>query len=100
VEVPNGVRLRRHRHRYRARFNSRKWNTPIGRHAPGSRREPSATFINVGDIPLTASATKTAERNTGALAKDESKAVTFAEPGAYFYICTPNPRMYGQVIVD
>jgi quinohemoprotein ethanol dehydrogenase len=60
----------------------------------------SATFINVGDIPLTTSATKTAERNTGALAKDESKAVTFAEPGAYFYICTPHPRMYGQVIVD
>jgi plastocyanin len=59
-----------------------------------------ATFINVGDIPHTATATKTAEWDTGALAKDESKAVIFAEPGAYFYICTPHPRMYGEVIVE
>jgi plastocyanin len=59
-----------------------------------------ATFINVGDIPRTATATKTAEWDTGALAKDESKSVIFAEPGAYFYICTSHPRMCAQVIVE
>jgi plastocyanin len=36
----------------------------------------SATFINVGDIPHTVTATKTAEWDSGALAKGESKAVT------------------------
>jgi len=60
----------------------------------------SVTFINVGDIQHTATATKTAEWGTGALAKGESEAVTFTEPGACFYICIPHPCMYVQVIVE
>ncbi len=38
--------------------------------------------------------------DTGALAKGESKDITFKDPGTYFYICTPHPWMYGQVIVE
>jgi len=63
---------------------------------PGTR----VTFINVGDILHTATATKTVEWDTGALVKGESKAVTFTEPDAHFYICTPYPWMYVQVIVE
>ena len=61
------------------------------------------TFTNVGDIPHTATAFdkgKIGDWDTGALAKGESKAITFKEPGTYFYICTPHPWMYGQVIVE
>jgi len=61
------------------------------------------TFTNVGDIPHTATAFdkgKIGDWDTGVLAKGESKAITFKEPGTYFYICTPHPWMYGQVIVE
>ena len=61
------------------------------------------TFTNVGDLPHTATAFdkgKIGDWDTGALAKGESKAITFKEPGTYFYICTPHPWMYGQVIVE
>ena len=57
------------------------------------------TFTNVGDIPHTATAYQQGNWDTGALAKGESKEVTFTEPGVYYYICTPHPWMYGQVIV-
>ena len=60
------------------------------------------TFTNVGDIPHTATAHGGMEGkwDTGALAKGESKTVTFNKPGTYYYICTPHPWMYGQVIVE
>jgi quinohemoprotein ethanol dehydrogenase len=61
------------------------------------------TFTNVGDLPHTATAFdkgKIGDWDTGALAKGESKAITFKQPGTYFYICTPHPWMYGQVIVE
>ena len=61
------------------------------------------TFTNVGDIPHTATAFdkgKVGDWDTGALNKGESKEITFKEPGTYFYICTPHPWMYGQVIVE
>jgi quinohemoprotein ethanol dehydrogenase len=65
----------------------------------------AVTFTNVGDIVHTATSTKvagagTGEWDTGALAKGESKAITFSEAGTYYYICTPHPWMYGQVIVE
>ena len=61
------------------------------------------TFTDVGDIPHTATAFdkgKVGDWDTGALNKGESKEITFKEPGIYFYICTPHPWMYGQVIVE
>jgi alcohol dehydrogenase (cytochrome c) len=60
----------------------------------------TVTFTNVGDIPHTATAYQKGKWDTGALAKGESKEVTFTEPGVYYYICTPHPWMYGQVIVE
>ena len=63
----------------------------------------TVTFTNVGDIPHTATAFdkgKGRQLGHGPLAKGESKAITFTEPGTYFYICTPHPWMYGQVIVE
>lgn len=60
----------------------------------------TVTFTNVGDLPHDASALKQGEWGTGALAKGESKAITFTEPGIHYYICTPHPWMYGQVIVE
>ena len=60
----------------------------------------AVTFTNVGDIPHTATDVKQAKWDTGALAKGESKAITFSEPGIYYYICAPHPWMYGQVIVE
>jgi quinohemoprotein ethanol dehydrogenase len=63
----------------------------------------TVTFTNVGDIPHTATAFekgKVGNWDTGPLAKGESKAITFTDPGTYFYICTPHPWMYGQVIVE
>ena len=59
----------------------------------------TVTFTNVGNIPHTATAYQQGNWDTGALAKGESKEVTFTEPGVYYYICTPHPWMYGQVIV-
>ena len=38
--------------------------------------------------------------DTGPLEKGQSKTITFSEPGTYYYICTPHPWMYGQVIVE
>jgi quinohemoprotein ethanol dehydrogenase len=58
------------------------------------------TFTNVGDVPHTATAVKDAKWDTGALAKGESKDIIFSDPGIYYYICTPHPWMYGQVIVE
>ena len=57
-------------------------------------------WTNVGDIPHTATAVKQAKWDTGVLAKGESKAITFSEPGDYYYICAPHPWMYGDVIVE
>src|SRR5205085_3291524 len=58
------------------------------------------TFTNIGDIPHTATAFEKGKWDTGALAKGESKEVTFTDPGTYYYICTPHPWMYGQIIVE
>src|SRR5271155_2083363 len=62
----------------------------------------TGTFINMGDIPHTATATAadTGKWDTGALAHGESKEVTFTEPGIHYYICTPHPWMYGAIIVE
>src|SRR5689334_21153542 len=63
----------------------------------------TVTFTNVGDIPHTATAFdkgKVGDWDTGPLAKGEEKAITFSEPGVHYYICTPHPWMYGQVIVE
>jgi plastocyanin len=63
----------------------------------------TVTFTNVGDIPHTATAFdkgKIGDWDTGALGKGEEKAITFSEPGIHYYICTPHPWMYGQVIVE
>jgi plastocyanin len=38
--------------------------------------------------------------DTGVLAKGGTKTVTFDKPGTYYFICTPHPWMYGQVIVE
>jgi plastocyanin len=71
--------------------------------APARTRIKSGTtvsFTNVGDIPHDASALQQNGWSTGALAKGETKTVTFDKPGVYYYICTPHPWMYGQVIVE
>jgi alcohol dehydrogenase (cytochrome c) len=60
----------------------------------------TVTFTNVGDLPHTATALEPRAWDTGALAQGASAAITFAEPGNYYYICTPHPWMYGQVIVE
>ena len=60
----------------------------------------TVTFTNVGDLPHDAAALKQGEWGTGALAKGESKAITFTQPGIHYYICTPHPWMYGQIIVE
>jgi quinohemoprotein ethanol dehydrogenase len=62
----------------------------------------TVTFINMGDIPHTATATAAdaGKWDTGALAHGESKDVTFTEPGIHYYICAPHPWMYGAVIVE
>ena len=60
------------------------------------------TFTNDGDLPHTATATAGMEGkwDTDVLAKGDSKTITFDKPGNYYYICTPHPYMYGQVIVE
>jgi quinohemoprotein ethanol dehydrogenase len=71
--------------------------------APARTRIKSGTtvsFTNVGDIPHDASALQQDGWSTGALAKGETKTVMFNKPGVYYYICTPHPWMYGQVIVE
>jgi plastocyanin len=55
----------------------------------------------VGDIPH--DSTSLAQENgwsTGVMAKGETKTVKFDKPGVYYYICSPHPWMYGQVIVE
>ncbi|MBV9248353.1 MAG: PQQ-binding-like beta-propeller repeat protein [Acetobacteraceae bacterium] len=66
------------------------------------KKGTEVTFTNVGDLPHTATATadKTGTFDTGALAKGDSKKIKFDETGSYYYICTPHPWMYGQVIVE
>jgi plastocyanin len=60
------------------------------------------TFTNVGDIPH--DSTSLVQDNngwsTGAISKGETKTVKFDKPGIYYYICSPHPWMYGQVIVE
>jgi len=61
------------------------------------------TFTNVGDTPHTATSFeggKIGKWDTGVLEKGQSKTLTFSEPGNYFYICTPHPWMYGQIVVE
>jgi alcohol dehydrogenase (cytochrome c) len=60
----------------------------------------TVTFTNLGDTPHTATELKQAKWDTGVLEKDQSKAITFSEPGNYYFICTPHPWMYGQIIVE
>ena len=60
------------------------------------------TFTNAGSIPhsATAAAGEEGKWDTGLLAKGELKTITFDVPGIHYYICTPHPWMYGQVIVE
>jgi quinohemoprotein ethanol dehydrogenase len=60
----------------------------------------TVTFTNVGDLNHTATAMEKRDWDTGDLAKGGSKTITFSQPGNYYYICTPHPWMYGQVIVE
>jgi quinohemoprotein ethanol dehydrogenase len=63
----------------------------------------TVTFTNLGDTPHTATAFengKLGSWDTGVLNSGESNTVTFDKPGTYYYICTPHPWMYGQVIVE
>jgi quinohemoprotein ethanol dehydrogenase len=60
----------------------------------------TVTFTNLGDTPHTATELRQAKWDTGVLEKGQSKAITFSEPGDYYFICTPHPWMYGQVIVE
>jgi quinohemoprotein ethanol dehydrogenase len=60
------------------------------------------TFTNVGDVPHD-STSLVQDKNgwsTGAISKGETKTVKFDKPGIYYYICSPHPWMYGQVIVE
>jgi quinohemoprotein ethanol dehydrogenase len=72
--------------------------------APARTRIKAGTtvsFTNVGDIPH--DSTSLVQDNgwsTGVLAKGETKSVKFDKPGIYYYICSPHPWMYGQVIVE
>jgi quinohemoprotein ethanol dehydrogenase len=58
------------------------------------------TFTNVGKLDHTATAFPRNEWDTGDLASGQSKAITFTQPGMYYYICTPHPWMSGQIIVE
>jgi quinohemoprotein ethanol dehydrogenase len=63
----------------------------------------SVTFTNAGDTPHTATSFdngKVGNRDTGLLNSGESKTIKFDKPGTYYYICTPPPWMYGQIIVQ
>jgi plastocyanin len=61
------------------------------------------TFREPDDEPKGPEMPETGEKKpTEALVNDleQSTTVTFSEPGSYYYICTPHPWMYGQVIVE
>jgi alcohol dehydrogenase (cytochrome c) len=64
----------------------------------------TVTFTNVGDLPHSATAAAVGgtqgKWDTDILGKGETKTITFDKPGTYYYICTPHPFMYGQVIVE
>jgi len=60
----------------------------------------TVTFTNVGELNHTATAFPKHEWDTGDLASGDSKAITFTQPGIYYYICTPHPWMSGQIIVE
>jgi quinohemoprotein ethanol dehydrogenase len=63
----------------------------------------AVTFTNAGDTPHTATGFdngKVGDWDTGPLGSGESKTITFDKPGSYYYICTPHPWMYGQIIVE
>jgi quinohemoprotein ethanol dehydrogenase len=60
----------------------------------------TVTFSNVGDQTHTATAFQSGDWDTGGLDKGQSKQITFDKPGTYYYICTPHPWMYGQIIVQ
>ena len=60
----------------------------------------AVTFTNVGDTPHTATAFEKGNWDTGVLEKGQSKTLTFSDPGSFYYICTPHPWMYGQIIVE
>jgi quinohemoprotein ethanol dehydrogenase len=60
----------------------------------------TVTFTNTGDTAHTATAYRTGDWDTGVLTKGQSKEITFNKAGTYYYICTPHPWMYGQVIVE
>lgn len=60
----------------------------------------TVTFTNVGDLPHSATSMDRGKFDTGVLIKGGSKAITFAQPGNYYYICLPHPWQYGQVIVE
>ena len=60
----------------------------------------TVTFTNVGELNHNATAFPNHEWDTGDLTSGESKAITFTQPGSYYYICTPHPWMSGQVIVE
>jgi len=57
-------------------------------------------FTNVGDLPHGATAWQEGDWDTGVVPSGLAKSITFAKPGTYYYICTPHPWMYGQVIVE
>jgi quinohemoprotein ethanol dehydrogenase len=60
----------------------------------------TVTFTNVGELNHNATAFPSHEWDTGDLTNGESKAITFTQPGSYYYICTPHPWMSGQIIVE
>ena len=59
------------------------------------------TFTNVGDTPHTATAFEkgigVGYRRTGQGRVEDHH---LRRAGIYYYICTPHPWMYGQVIVE
>jgi alcohol dehydrogenase (cytochrome c) len=59
----------------------------------------TVTFTNVGVTQHTATGERR-EWDTGMLESGQMKAISFKEPGSYYYVCTPHPWMYGQVIVE
>jgi alcohol dehydrogenase (cytochrome c) len=60
----------------------------------------TVTFTNDGDMPHSATAFPSGGWDTGLLAAGQSKAIKFTKPGTYYYICTPHPWMYGEIIVE
>jgi quinohemoprotein ethanol dehydrogenase len=64
------------------------------------KKGTTVTFTNTGDLPHTATEITQRMWDTGDLVKGASKAITFNELGNYYYICTPHPWMYGQIIVE